>query len=80
LAGVAQDVVDDTADQTEGWTFAYLNELRTTAAILALERPTAAVTGEDVQRAFALLSPQYHSGRKNHMLVEEGSTAGFQPK
>ena len=80
LAGVARDVVDDTADQTEGWSFAYLNELRTTAAILALERPTAAVTGEDVQRAFALLSPQYHSGRKNHALVEAGPTTGFRPE
>ena len=65
------------ASQTAGWSFAYLNELRTTAAILAMDRNAAAPTPEDVHQAFALLSPQFLAGRKNHVDNSNGELAGF---
>jgi SpoVK/Ycf46/Vps4 family AAA+-type ATPase len=80
LTGVAEDVVADMADQTEGWSFACLSELRTTAAILSLDRPNPAITGEDVTHAFALLAPQFQNGRKQHVLADVGTTTGFRPE
>lgn len=65
------------ASQTGGWTFAYLNELRTTAAILAMDRNAAAPTPEDLREAFALLSPQFQAGRKNHVADGNGELTGF---
>jgi hypothetical protein len=80
LTGMSDDLVDNMARKTEGWSFAYLNELRTTAVILSLDRQNPAITGEDVARAFALLTPQFQNGRKHHVLAEVGTTTGFRPE
>lgn len=79
LTSVTKDVVDDMARKTEGWSFAYLHELRTTAAILTLDRQTSTIAGGDVTRAFALLAPQFQAGRKNHVLPEGELNTGFRP-
>ena len=66
------------AEQTDGWSYAYLNELRTTAAILAMGRNAAGPTAEDVRAALARLSPQFECGRRNHAVTRAGNLAGFQ--
>ena len=54
------------ARRTEGWSFAYLNELRTTAAILAIQRGAEPCQPALAEEAFDLLQAQFRSGTKNH--------------
>ena len=81
--------LDWLAERTEGWSFAYLNELRTTAAILGIDelQTTAAglgvspqtidITEVVVMDAYALLAAQFTSGRKNHQVEPQRSSVGF---
>jgi ATP-dependent 26S proteasome regulatory subunit len=58
------------ARQTHGWSFAFLNELRTTASILALDRGRNSTAATEITEAFALLAPQFEAGKKNHVASE----------
>lgn len=62
--------------QTHGWSFAYLNELRTTASILALDRGGDRPGTADVTEGLALLGPQFQAGRQNHV-APAGEQLGF---
>jgi hypothetical protein len=67
------------AEHTDGWSFAYLNELRTTTAILGISRQAGDVTAETAKEAHTLLAAQFNSGRKNHAGQERTTAVGFQP-
>lgn len=70
--------LDWLAEHTEGWSFAYLNELRTTAAILGISHQAGDVTSETAFEAHALLATQFNAGRKNHAREDHNETVGFQ--
>jgi hypothetical protein len=76
--GLSKELLVTLAERTPGWSFAYLNELRTTAAILSVSRKETAITDEALRRAFELLESQFRAGKKNHAVVEGESTVGFQ--
>ncbi len=69
-------VTGDLARMAEGWSFAYLNELRATAAVLALQRGSQPCSAGIIQEAFDLLQAQFRSGAKNHKCAE-GPSVGF---
>ncbi len=75
--GVDGQVLDDIAAKTEGWSFAYLNELRTTAAIWALGKACARVEADALVVAHTRLSSQFKSGKKNHAEPEGKQGFGF---
>ena len=64
-------------EQTGDWSYAYLNELRTTAAILAMDHNPPSLTDEDVGNALDLLAEQFQAGRRNHVASGTGEFAGF---
>lgn len=66
------------AEQTNNWSYAFLNELRTSAVIRALEHNPTVVSEDDVREALVLLQEQFQAGRKNH-IVETSSHVGFGP-
>jgi len=72
------EIITELAGRTGNWSYAYLNELCTSAAILANANGTEVITPEILQKAVAQLGTQFDSGRKNHevALVEGG--VGFQ--
>lgn len=55
------------ATQSEGWSFAYLKELRISASIAAAHEGAVEVTDSHVKKAFQLLSAQFKSGAKFHV-------------
>ena len=66
----------DLAVRTEGWSFAYLKELRVTAIFLTMEDlhdPSAA----SIWRAYELLDEQFTSGRTHYASQELAGVAGF---
>lgn len=71
------EFVTSLAERTADWSFAYLNELRTTAAILAMERTPPAVTEQDTERAYELLAEQFQAGKKNHAVPTSNASVGF---
>ncbi|MFC1654167.1 AAA family ATPase [Myxococcota bacterium] len=77
LTGMDLAVVGELARATQDWSFAYLNELRVTAAILAIQERRGGVTEADVRKAYELLSAQFKSGTKNHQVEESGKSVGF---
>lgn len=54
------------AGATDGWTFAYIKELRVTASFIALQSGHESLTAESLKEAFKLLNTQFQAGRKNH--------------
>lgn len=63
---ISARLVEDLARRTGGWSFAYLKELRITAAVIAAGRGTAEVTVPMIQEAHDLLSAQFNSGQQAH--------------
>jgi SpoVK/Ycf46/Vps4 family AAA+-type ATPase len=74
---INQSVVQIIAEETDDWSFAYLNELRTTAAILCMGRQNDCLHEQDVENAHDLLAAQFEAGRKNHIISEGLPSLGF---
>ena len=72
------DILEDVAGRTSGWSYAYLNELCTSAAILANASGTEDVNADTLQKAVTLLGKQFDSGRKGHAVALAESGVGFQ--
>ena len=73
FSGMPQDVLDDIASRTDDWSYAYLNELRTTTAILGIRAKVTTPTPGLLIEACQLLSVQFKAGRKNHTQTESTS-------
>lgn len=71
------DVVESVAARTGDWSYAYLNELRTTAAILAVGQGAGAVTADILDQATTTLASQFNSGKKNHVASSSDNGVGF---
>ena len=61
---------------TEGWSFAYLNELRASASAFAVSEQGADPTWVHVEEAHRRLSAQFSAGRKGH-LADSLAGVGF---
>lgn len=74
LPEIGAEMAETVAGQTANWSYAYLNELRTTAAVLSIREGHAAVTEKQVRHALALLARQFDAGKKNFLAgaTEEG--------
>ena len=70
--------VESMARRTDGWSFAYLNELRATAGILAINQQAESLTEPLAEEAWELLSAQFDAGRKNHVETASVASVGFQ--
>ncbi|MBT3194319.1 MAG: ATP-binding protein [Verrucomicrobia bacterium] len=75
--GLPDADVQRLAADTEGWSFAYLNELRTTAAILSIQQSMPSTDWSMLSAAYDLLAAQFQSGRKNHVGSVSDSHVGF---
>jgi hypothetical protein len=72
-----QEILVSLAKRTQGWSFAYLNELRATAAIMSVSCGKASIEDKDVTKAHNVLADQFRSGRKNHITQEVSVDMGF---
>jgi hypothetical protein len=77
FSGIDRSILCELAKNTNNWSFAYLNELRVTASIQAIQEGREAVTNADVRKAHELLSAQFKSGAKNHQVEESSKPVGF---
>ena len=77
LKEAGEDIVEDIAVKTKDWSFAYLNELRTTAAILAIQAGSAVIGDPQIRQAFNLLTAQFKSGQKGHTATTKHDNLGF---
>lgn len=75
---LAPEILEDIAGRTGNWSYAYLNELCTSAAILANGSGTENVTPDILLRATILLGKQFESGRKGHEVAQVEGRVGFQ--
>jgi hypothetical protein len=71
------DMVESVAARTGDWSYAYLNELRTTAAILAVGQGAAGVTVDILDQSTTILASQFNSGKKNHVASSSENGVGF---
>ncbi len=77
MDGLDADLRDELVRGSEGWSYAYLNELRIATAILAIRDGRPAGDDSCVRDAFDLLSTQFKSGRKGHIEPAIGQSVGF---
>lgn len=73
----APEVLDALVRKTADWSYAYLNELRMTASILAVNDGRGQIGDEHLLRACSLLARQFESGKKCHMMETTESPVGF---
>jgi len=71
------ELLDELVGGTAGWSFAYLNELRTTAAVLAVGRSEERIPADCIRKAHGMLSDQFQAGRKNHVTPCGSNGVGF---
>lgn len=72
-----QDILEDVAGRTGNWSYAYLNELCTSAAILANAGGTEEITPDILLKSAAMLGKQFESGRKHHEVAPAEGGVGF---
>jgi hypothetical protein len=75
--GLNDQTLAAVAERTSNWSFAYLNELRTTAAILAIDHGRPAPAEEELSKALELVAAQFQASRKNYALGRLDELAGF---
>jgi AAA+ superfamily predicted ATPase len=64
--GMSHSVLQEVSSKTHGWSFAYLNELRISARILAIDNNRTSTAADDVHGAFNLLNRQFGACRRGH--------------
>lgn len=74
---VSQPVRERLASMTSGWSFAYLNELRVSAAIMALRSGRSEVGERDLLAAQDLMAVQFKAGKKGYEEKSEEGKVGF---
>jgi len=62
---------------TDGWSFAYLKELRATAAILSACAGKPRFDCDDVDQAYDMLAAQFAAGKRNHVESDTSGAVGF---
>jgi len=78
LPGADPRLIIDITEKTADWSFAYLNELRTTASILAIQKGCESVTAEHIEQAFVFMTAQFKSGKKGHRGKGDQAGMGFE--
>jgi SpoVK/Ycf46/Vps4 family AAA+-type ATPase len=74
---LSAETIQCLTERTAGWSVAYLKELRTTAALMALGQDLPDVTEDVLLEAFDLLEAQFQAGRKNHTVDQPQCSVGF---
>jgi len=77
FSNIEPDIVKSVATRTGNWSYAYLNELRTTAAILTVGQGLNQVTSDVLLQATTTLANQFNSGVKNHVVNSPENKIGF---
>ncbi|TFH12336.1 MAG: ATP-binding protein [Lentisphaerales bacterium] len=77
FANVKNSLLDDIARDTSEWSFAYLKELRTTAALMSISNDRHVIDERTLRSAYDLLSDQFRAGKKNHVVSPAEGNVGF---
>jgi SpoVK/Ycf46/Vps4 family AAA+-type ATPase len=72
----SKDIINTLVDITAGWSMAYIQELKATAAVFAIQQDHDHLAEADLLKAANLLQAQFKSGTKNHR-EEAIGTVGF---
>jgi hypothetical protein len=78
LPGADPGLITDISEKTADWSFAYLNELRTTASILAIQKGSESVTAEHIDQAFVFMTAQFKSNKNGHKGKGKQTGLGFE--
>ena len=70
-------IIEEIARKTHGWSFAYLNELRISASIMAIQKKKTSPSDKDIWETFELLAAQFTSGQKMHRVSQVDDNVGF---
>ena len=63
--------------QTQGWSMAYVQELKATAVVSAVQNDRDYINVSDIDYAISRLSKQFESGKKNHRYENNVEKMGF---
>jgi hypothetical protein len=74
---VSKDLIEQLAQDTDGWSFAYLNELRMTTAMLSIADKTDPRQEDCLLKAHTMLAEQFRAGKKNHAEPGNKGNLGF---
>ena len=73
----SEDMYTAFAKKTEGWSMAYIKELKTNAGVFAFQNNRPMLLEEDIFKALEVLNKQFTCGKKNHRIEQEGTKVGF---
>ena len=78
LPGADPRLIIDIAEKTPDWSFAYLNELRTTASILAIQEGSESINEKHIEQAFVFMTAQFKSNKNGHTGKGKQASLGFE--
>jgi hypothetical protein len=73
----SMECLNAVAAQTDEWSYAYLNELRITASLLALDHHRPVPQDAEIEETSRTLAAQFKAGKQHHIQQNEGRTMGF---
>jgi len=74
---MADMLVSEIAGKTAGWSYAYLNELRVTAAVVSAGQNRTEIREDALVQAYDLLAAQFRAGKKNYAVSHDENDVGF---
>jgi hypothetical protein len=78
LPGADPGLITDISEKTADWSFAYLNELRTTASILAIQEGSESIIEKHIEQAFVFMTAQFKSNKNGHKGKVKQEGIGFE--
>lgn len=74
---LGEERIEAVVRKTNGWSMAYVQELKATAVVAAIRASRDHLLAADVDEAVELLSRQFRSGKRNHQNDEPDGRLGF---
>lgn len=71
------DHCEQLVKRTDGWSMAYVQEIKATAVVCAVQNDRDHIAPEDIDHAVELLHRQFRSGEKGHQSEGDGDRLGF---
>jgi len=77
FADMDADLCNTVVRKTKGWSMAYVQELKATAIVRAVQNDRSHIAQQDIEEAVKLMGKQFKSGKKNHQVDEGDPSIGF---
>jgi ATP-dependent 26S proteasome regulatory subunit len=74
---IAEDLCESIVRRTHDWSMAYIQEIKATAVVYAVQQDRDYIAAADIEQAVDALAKQFRSGQQFHRKDNDSATLGF---